>query len=78
MSALAAGIAQVAAGQQLDSTSLLLYGVGGVIVRAVATWASRVIAVRASVDVKESLRARLVEHHPVSYTHLTLPTNREV
>ncbi|MBM7795097.1 thiol reductant ABC exporter subunit CydC [Pseudoglutamicibacter cumminsii] len=63
MSALAAGIAQVAAGQQLDSTSLLLYGVGGVIVRAVATWASRVIAVRASVDVKESLRARLVEHH---------------
>lgn len=63
MSALAAGIAQVAAGQQLDSTSLLLYGVGGVIVRAVATWASRVIAVRAAVDVKESLRARLVEHH---------------
>lgn len=63
MSALAAGIAQVAAGQQLDSTSLLLYGVGGAIVRAVATWASRVIAVRAAVDVKESLRARLVEHH---------------
>ncbi|MCT1685410.1 thiol reductant ABC exporter subunit CydC [Pseudoglutamicibacter cumminsii] len=63
MSALAAGIAQVAAGQQLDSTSLLLYGVGGAILRAVATWASRVIAVRAAVDVKESLRARLVEHH---------------
>lgn len=63
MSALAAGIAQVAAGQQLDSASLLLYGVGGAILRAVATWASRVIAVRAAVDVKESLRARLVEHH---------------
>lgn len=63
MSALAAGIAQVAAGQQLDSTSLLLYGLGGAILRAVATWASRVIAVRAAVDVKESLRARLVEHH---------------
>lgn len=63
MSALAAGIAQVAAGQQLDSTSLLLHGVGGAILRAVATWASRVIAVRAAVDVKESLRARLVEHH---------------
>lgn len=63
MSALAAGIAQVAAGQQLNSTSLLLYGVGGATLRAVATWASRVIAARAAVDVKESLRARLVEHH---------------
>ncbi len=62
MSALAAGIAHVAAGHQLDVASLLLYGLGGVVLRAAATWASRVIAVRAAVDVKESLRARLVEH----------------
>ncbi|OFT24106.1 thiol reductant ABC exporter subunit CydC [Arthrobacter sp. HMSC08H08] len=62
MSALAAGIAHVAAGHQLDVASLLLYGLGGVVLRASATWASRVIAVRAAVDVKESLRARLVEH----------------
>ena len=29
-------------------------------------------------ELKKAYRKAAIKHHPVSYTHLTLPTNREV
>lgn len=60
MSAIAAALAHVAAGSAVDVRSLLLWGVSGAVLRAGATWATRVVAQRAALGVKEELRSQLI------------------
>ncbi|RKW71703.1 thiol reductant ABC exporter subunit CydC [Galactobacter caseinivorans] len=62
MSAIAAALAQAAAGSAVDVGALLLWGITGAVVRAGATWATRVVAQRAALGVKEELRSQLVRH----------------
>lgn len=62
MSALAAALAQVAAGKQLDVAALAMWGISGALVRAFAAWGTRVASQRAAVGVKEELRGQLLEH----------------
>jgi ATP-binding cassette subfamily C protein CydCD len=66
MSALAHALATVAGGGDLDVASLLLWGVGGAVLRALAGWGTRVLAQRAALGVKEQLRADLVAHRLAS------------
>lgn len=62
MSALAAALSQVAAGAPVNVGALLLWGSSGAVVRAGATWGTRVVAQRAALGVKEELRSQVVRH----------------
>ncbi|MEE1620244.1 thiol reductant ABC exporter subunit CydC [Zafaria sp. J156] len=58
--ALATGIAQLAAGGELDAPRALAFGLSGALLRGGAAWATQHAALRAGLGAKERLRARLV------------------
>jgi ATP-binding cassette subfamily C protein CydCD len=62
MGAIARALSQFANGQSVDLNLLLTLGGVGVLLRAAADWASRVLAVRSSLGLKEQLRIELVRH----------------
>ncbi|GAA5227447.1 thiol reductant ABC exporter subunit CydC [Paeniglutamicibacter antarcticus] len=59
--ALATSISQLAAGNELDTTRLLVLGLGGTVLRAGAVWATEFAAHRAGLGAKEKLRSRLMD-----------------
>ncbi|MBV1780327.1 thiol reductant ABC exporter subunit CydC [Paeniglutamicibacter sp. ABSL32-1] len=58
--ALATSISQLAAGIDLDVQRLLVFGLGGTMLRAAAVWGTEFAAQRAGLGAKEHLRARLL------------------